>query len=171
MQPAECYRFLNFHIIRLCHMLFYGLDKNWVTNIFTSKRDFLKIFHFFLNLGYQINDLNGANSTGFMIAQMTSKNGIRMSAARAYIRPVQKRPNLHILLNTTVARVLVHPQTKSTHGVEIIDEFGHPMKIFTKKEVIVSGGAVNSPQILLLSGIGPKEDLTKVRCSLALCLS
>lgn len=82
---------------------------------------------------------------------------------RAYIRPVQKRPNLHILLNTTVARVLVHPQTKSTHGVEIIDEFGHPMKIFSKKEVIVAGGTVNSPQILLLSGIGPKEDLVKVR--------
>lgn len=98
-----------------------------------------------------------------MIAQTTSKNGIRMSASRAYIRPAQKRPNLHILLNTTVSRILLHPQTKSTHGVEIIDEYGHPTKIFTKKEVIVSGGAVNSPQILLLSGIGPNEDLKKVR--------
>lgn len=121
------------------------------------------VFLMTCSLGYQINDLNGANSTGFMIAQMTSKNGIRMSAARAYIRPVQKRPNLHVLLNTTVARVLLHPKTKGTHGVEIIDEFGHPMKIFTKKEVIVSGGTVNSPQILLLSGIGPKEDLMKVK--------
>lgn len=96
-----------------------------------------------LSSGYQINDLNGANSTGFMIAQTTSKNGIRMSASRAYIRPVQKRANLHILLNTTVARVLLHPQTKATHGVEIIDEYGQLRKIFVKKEVIVSGNVTH----------------------------
>lgn len=108
-------------------------------------------------------DLNGANSTGFMIAQMTSKNGVRMSTARAFLRPAQNRPNLHILLNTTVSKILLHPQTKSAHGVETIDEYGHTMKILAKKEVIVSGGTVNSPQILMLSGIGPKEELTKVK--------
>jgi choline dehydrogenase-like flavoprotein len=97
-----------------------------------------------------------------MIAQTTSKNGIRYSSNRAFIRPAKGRPNLHILLNTTVTKVLVHPKSKTAHGVEIIDGDGFSRKILSKKEVIVSGGAVNSPQILLLSGVGPKDDLEKV---------
>lgn len=90
---------------------------------------------------------------------MTSKNGIRYSSARAFLRPASKRPNLHVLLNTTVTKILVNPKTKSVIGVEIIDGDYHTRKITAKKEVILSGGAVNSPQILLLSGIGPKEEL------------
>lgn len=98
-----------------------------------------------------------------MIAQMTAKNGIRMSSARAFLRPVQDRPNLHIMLNTTATKVLIHPKSKHAQGVEVVDAFGHTMKILAKKEVIVAGGAVNSPQILMLSGIGPKEELVRVR--------
>ena len=109
-----------------------------------------------------VHDLNGANSTGFMIAQMASKNGVRMSAARDFIRPAHKRSNLHILLNTTASKLLMHPKSKTVHGVEIVDEYGHTQKILVKKEVIVSGGTINSPQILMLSGIGPKEELIKV---------
>lgn len=86
-----------------------------------------------------------------------------MSASRAFLRPVQDRPNLHIMLNTTATKVLVHPKSKNAQGVEVVDAFGHTMKILAKKEVIVSGGAVNSPQILMLSGIGPKEELVRVR--------
>lgn len=113
-------------------------------------------------LGFTVQDLNGHNSTGFMIAQMTSRNGIRWSSARSFIRPARMRNNLHILLNTTVTKVLIQPNTKTVLGVEVSDQFGSMRKILAKKEVIVSGGAVNSPQILLLSGIGPKEDLMKV---------
>lgn len=116
-----------------------------------------------MSTGFDVHDLNGGNSTGFMIAQMTSKNGIRMSSARAFIRPVIDRPNLHVMLNTTVTKVLVHPKSKNAQGVEIVDALGHTMKILSKKEVIVAGGAVNSPQILMLSGIGPREELTRVR--------
>lgn len=97
-----------------------------------------------------------------MIAQMTSKNGIRYSTARAFIRTAKDRPNLHIVLNTTVSKVLVNPATKTATGVEIIDQDGYTRKVLSKKEVIVSGGAVNSPQILLLSGIGPRVDLSQV---------
>lgn len=113
-------------------------------------------------LGYHVHDLNGANATGFMIAQMTSKNGVRMSAGRAFLRPARNRANLHIMLNTTATKVLMQPKSKTIYGVEIMDEYGHTMKIKAKKEVIVSGGTVNSPQILMLSGIGPKEDLQRV---------
>ena len=113
-------------------------------------------------MGYTVNDLNGRNSTGFMIAQMTSLNGIRYSSARAFLRPARLRNNLHILLNTTVTKVLIHADTKTALGVEVIDQLGSMRKILAKKEVIISGGAVNSPQILLHSGIGPEEDLLKV---------
>lgn len=113
-------------------------------------------------LGYKVQDLNGQNSTGFMIAQMHSKNGIRFSTARAFLRPAHNRPNLHILLNSTVTKVLIDPQTKTAIGVEITDSTGFTSKALARKEVIVSGGAVNSPQILMLSGIGPREELQKV---------
>ena len=113
-------------------------------------------------IGFNIHDLNGANATGFMIAQTTSKNGIRMSTSRAFIRPVQHRSNLHVMLNTTVTKVLIHPKSKCTYGVEAVDASGQTRKILARKEVIVSGGAVNSPQILLLSGIGPKDELERV---------
>lgn len=112
-------------------------------------------------LGYKIQDLNGANQTGFMIAQTTSKNGIRYSSARAFLRPASKRQNLHILVNTTASKVLINPDTKSITGVEIVLKDGHTRRINAKKEVIVAGGAVNSPQILLLSGIGPRDELQK----------
>lgn len=114
-------------------------------------------------LGYQTQDLNGANNTGFMIAQTNNKNGIRYSSARAFLRPVTNRKNLHILVNTTATKVLINSDTKTANGVEVIDQDGHTRKITAKKEVIVSGGAVNSPQILLLSGVGPREELEKVQ--------
>lgn len=107
-------------------------------------------------------DLNGANATGFMIAQMHTKNGVRYSTAKAFIRPAASRSNLHVMLNTTVAKVLINPSTKQVIGVETIDKDGHTAKILASKEVIVSGGAVNSPQILMLSGVGPKEELENV---------
>jgi choline dehydrogenase-like flavoprotein len=122
---------------------------------------YFALISFFFVSGYTVQDLNGRNQTGFMLAQTTSKNGIRYSSNRAFIRIARNRPNLHILLNTTVTKVLVHPKSRTAHGVEIIDGDGFQRKILTKKEVIISGGAVNSPQILLLSGIGPKEDLEK----------
>lgn len=78
-----------------------------------------------------------------MIAQTTAKNGIRMSSARAFIRPVIDRPNLHVMLNTTATKVLIHPKSKNAQGVEVVDALGHTMKIIAKKEVIVSGGAIN----------------------------
>lgn len=113
-------------------------------------------------MGYSVQDLNGQNATGFMIAQMTARNGIRYSSARAFLRPARLRNNLHILLNTTVTKVLIHPHTKNVLGVEVSDQFGSTRKIMVKKEVVLSAGAVNSPQILLLSGVGPKEDLKQV---------
>jgi len=70
-----------------------------------------------MELGNPIRDLNGIRHTGFAIAQTTSRNGSRLSTAKAFLRPAKDRPNLHLLLNTTVTRVLVNATTKEAYGV------------------------------------------------------
>lgn len=112
-------------------------------------------------LGYPTRDLNGPYHAGFSIAQTTNKNGSRMSTARAFLRPFKHRRNLNILLNSTVTKVIINTTTKTAIGVEVINN-GNKQLIYASKEVVISGGAVNSPQILLLSGIGPKDDLQQV---------
>lgn len=116
-------------------------------------------------LGYPVRDLNGLSHTGFMIAQTTTRNGSRLSTAKAFIRPAKDRPNLHVLLNTTVTKVLIDPRLKMAYGVEIMQN-GVAQRVLAKMEVVISAGAVNSPQILLLSGVGPKEDLRQANVPL-----
>lgn len=88
----------------------------------------------------------------------------RYSSSRAFLRPVQNRTNLHILLNTTVLRVLIS-EDKQAYGVEVLTSGGSVSQILANKEVVVSGGAVNSPKILLLSGVGDEEQLESVNVS------
>ncbi|XP_067007795.2 glucose dehydrogenase [FAD, quinone] [Anabrus simplex] len=113
-------------------------------------------------MGYPVNpDLNGAQITGFTVAQTTSRNGSRVSSAKAFLRPAANRENLHILLNATATKILMDTNTKQVRGVEFFHE-GRKKTVRVGKEVVVSGGAINSPQLLLLSGIGPKEELARV---------
>ncbi|XP_017890997.1 glucose dehydrogenase [FAD, quinone] [Ceratina calcarata] len=111
-------------------------------------------------LGYRVVDLNGRTHTGFAIAQTTSRNGSRLSTARAFLRPARNRPNLHIMLNSTATRILFD-NNKRAVGVEFVHD-EKINRVSVAKEVVVSGGAINSPQILMNSGIGPKEDLNAV---------
>lgn len=110
-------------------------------------------------MGYSIRDLNGASNNGFMIAQTTSRNGSRLSNAKAFLRPIKDRPNLHFLLNTTVSKILINTTTKEAYGIEVMKHDGQRESILTKKEVILSAGTINSPQLLMLSGVGSEEDL------------
>jgi choline dehydrogenase len=101
-------------------------------------------------------DFNGESLEGVGRYQNTARSGFRMSSARAYLRPARRRPNLHIVSHAHVTRVLVEG-SKAT-GVE----YSHRGKLKNARagrEVIVSGGAVNSPQILMLSGIGDADTL------------
>ncbi|GAB1862357.1 Glucose-methanol-choline oxidoreductase N-terminal domain-containing protein [Camponotus japonicus] len=110
--------------------------------------------------GYSISeDLNGDQITGFSVAQTTSKNGVRVSSAAAFLRPFRHRRNLHIALNATVTKIIIENQ--KAVGVQFYQD-GELRVARATKEVIASGGAVNSPQLLLLSGIGPKEHLQAV---------
>ena len=96
-------------------------------------------------------DYNGAQQEGFGKPQMTIRDGRRCSAAVAYLRPALERPNLKIEVNALAARIVLD-RTRAT-GVEYLHE-GEKHLVHAEREVILAGGVINSPQLLMLSGIG-----------------
>lgn len=109
--------------------------------------------------GFGQHDLNGANSTGAMFSQSTMLNGVRVSTSRAYLHPARNRRNLHIRLYTQATRVLIDEQTKRAYGVETVDQDGQRQRWLVRREVIVSCGTIESPKLLMHSGIGPADHL------------
>ncbi|KAL2716015.1 hypothetical protein V1478_013691 [Vespula squamosa] len=109
-------------------------------------------------MGYDIVDINGEQQTGFAYCQFTMRNGTRCSAAKAFVHPIKFRKNFHLSLWSHVTRILIDQSTKKAYGVEFIRN-GRVKTVFAKKEVILSAGAINTPQLLMLSGIGPRKHL------------
>jgi len=113
-------------------------------------------------LGYPVlNDQNGAreeNGTGFALMNQIIRDGRRQSMARSYLYPVLSRPNVTVMVNTHVDR-LTFSGTKVT-GVQITGASG-PKNIGARTEVIVSAGGINTPKLLMLSGIGDEAQLRK----------
>ena len=108
--------------------------------------------------GYPFNpDYNGAEQEGAGYFQLTTRNGRRCSAAVAYLNPVKSRENFEIITNAAVDRLEF--DGKRVVGVRYTDRAGKQQLIKCRKEVIVSAGAIGSPQILMLSGIGEAEHL------------
>ncbi|SHO66717.1 4-pyridoxate dehydrogenase [Pseudoxanthobacter soli DSM 19599] len=107
--------------------------------------------------GYpQTRDYNGAEQEGFGRLQMTISNGRRCSTASAYLRPAMKRPNLTVLTDAMATRVLIEG-TRAT-GIALRHR-GSDRKVLARREVLLSGGVINTPQLLMLSGIGAHEEL------------
>nr|WP_220497549.1 choline dehydrogenase [Burkholderia contaminans] len=104
-------------------------------------------------------DFNGAEQEGVGIYQVTQKNGERWSAARAYLFPhMQTRGNLTVETGAQVRRIVF--DGKRAVGVEVT-RGGNVETVWAKKEVILSAGAFQSPQLLMLSGVGPKDELAR----------
>ncbi|HEX3405971.1 MAG TPA: GMC family oxidoreductase N-terminal domain-containing protein [Caulobacteraceae bacterium] len=97
-------------------------------------------------------DVNGESQEGVAYYQLTVKNGQRCSAAVAYLHPVMERPNLRVETDALTTRVLI--ENGRAVGVEYI-QHGEQKQARAGAEVILAGGAINSPQLLQLSGIGP----------------
>ncbi|GJQ78173.1 hypothetical protein Trydic_g2504 [Trypoxylus dichotomus] len=108
--------------------------------------------------GYKYVDQNGRTNKGVSYFQTFTKRGLRCSGESCYIRPVKNRINLTIRTNSQVIKILI--SEKTAYGVEFYKD-GCIYTAYANKEVILSGGPINSPQVLLLSGIGPKEQLLK----------
>ncbi|MER8423425.1 choline dehydrogenase [Mesorhizobium sp. M1403] len=107
--------------------------------------------------GYaQTNDYNGERQEGFGRLQMTIAKGRRSSSASAYLRPVLKRPNLTVLTQANATKVVLEG-TRAT-GV-IINHKGGERTVVARQEVLLAGGVINTPQLMMLSGIGAQEEL------------
>ena len=110
--------------------------------------------------GYPFNpDYNGATQEGVGFFQLTSQNGRRCSSAVAYLNPVKKRPNLRIVTHAQVDRILLDGRRAT--GVRYTDRAGRPQTVTADREIVLSGGAINSPQLLMLSGIGEADQLSE----------
>ncbi|KAF2903275.1 hypothetical protein ILUMI_02911, partial [Ignelater luminosus] len=112
-------------------------------------------------VGYRYVDYNGENQMGVSYVQATERDGLRCSAEKAFLRPARSRSNLRILTKARVTKVLIDPSTKKAYGVEYIRNRKHHIAR-ASKEVILSAGAFNSPQLLMLSGVGPKDHLQEL---------
>ncbi len=110
-------------------------------------------------MGLPHRDVNGEDQEGVSYYQLTVKNGRRCSAAVAYLNPAKKRPNLHIETKALAARVLF--EGKRAIGVEYTQN-GQTHTAKARAEVILAGGAINSPQLLELSGIGDPQRLQEL---------
>jgi choline dehydrogenase len=108
------------------------------------------------------NDFNGSVQEGFGTYQVNIKNGQRYSAADAFLKPILSRPNLELMTDTSVLKIIIN--NKKALGVQVKNRQGINA-ITAESEIILCGGAINSPQLLMLSGIGPKKVLEKVNIS------
>lgn len=107
--------------------------------------------------GYPRNaDFNGASQEGVGPYQVTHKNGERCSAAKAYVTPNLSRPNLKVFTCARSTRIML--DGKRAVGVEYVHE-GQTRRLKCRREVLLCAGAIQSPQLLMLSGIGPREHL------------
>lgn len=115
-------------------------------------------------LGFEELDYNGASQIGVSLTQNNIKNGERWSTARAFLHPVRHRPNLFVWTGKSV-RGLEFDGSRAV-GVRVVDtedfKTGKEITITARKEIILSAGAIGSPYILMLSGIGPQDHLKEV---------
>ncbi|MEZ0543156.1 GMC family oxidoreductase [Fibrella arboris] len=104
-------------------------------------------------------DMNGAQQEGAGLLQFTIKNGKRHSTAAAFLKPVLGRPNLTVRTQAHIQRILIKDGRAT--GVELTTGKSLTEAISAQREVILSAGSFNSPQLLMLSGIGPADDLKR----------
>ena len=108
----------------------------------------------------RIDDYNGPEQDGAAIAQVTQRNGRRWSTADAYLRPALKRPNLEVVTGALVSGLEL--ENGAARGVRYSRRRGGEQLARAGREVILSAGAIGSPQLLLLSGIGPADQLRQL---------
>lgn len=104
-------------------------------------------------------DSNNGDRSGVSLLKMTSSGRVRQSSARAYLQSVKNRPNLHVSIRSHASKILFDGTRAS--GIEYIHN-GKVCCALAAKEVVLSGGTINSPQLLMLSGIGPAQELSEL---------
>ena len=107
-------------------------------------------------------DYNGAYQEGTSYVQRTSTGKLRMSAARAFLKPARKRRNLRVITNAHATKILLDGKRATGVAYKRGGVLGRSDEVHASREVIISGGTINSPQLLQLSGIGPTNLLNNL---------
>lgn len=116
----------------------------------------------FEELGYKVvMDTNGNETLGYDEPMYNIDQGVRQSTAYSFLRSAKERPNLFVVKNTLVTRI-TFDENKNAIGVEAVTEDGNTITWKANKEVILSAGTINSAQLLMLSGIGPRQHLEEL---------
>lgn len=108
-----------------------------------------------------IEDINADKTLGYLKMQSTAYKGYRQSTAKAFLVPAKNRPNLHIIQNAFVEKILIDSNNVA-YGVEFVYNDTFKFQAIARKEVILSAGVYMSAVLLMLSGVGPREDLEKL---------
>lgn len=109
-------------------------------------------------VGWKSADYNGKNQTAIGYQQNTINGPLRESSSKAYLNPIRGRKNLHIILESVVSKIII--KDKAAKGVQYY-RGGKVYEVFVSKEVILSAGTIETPKLLMLSGIGPRKELEK----------
>lgn len=116
-----------------------------------------------------LDDINANQYIGYLNTQGTCYGGRRQSTAKAFLVPIKKRSNLHIVKHGLVKKVCINKKRRA-YAIKY-ERNGKTIKAYAKKEVILSAGSIMNPVIMMLSGVGPKEHLKehniRVKCDLA----
>ncbi|XP_048482550.1 glucose dehydrogenase [FAD, quinone] isoform X3 [Plutella xylostella] len=108
-----------------------------------------------------LNDICGETQMGITRSLTTTQDGERLSTARAFLNPIKDRSNLDVVKNAYVTKLVFKDGTNEVTGV-IISKDGKEIQANARKEVVLSAGSINTPQLLMLSGIGPKKHLEEL---------
>ncbi|XP_059474605.1 glucose dehydrogenase [FAD, quinone]-like [Neocloeon triangulifer] len=114
--------------------------------------------------GFDTVEYNSGELLGFSRLQVTQRNGARCSASKAFLRPIRNRANLHVAKEAQATKILIDPATKRAWGVEFQRRTGRHV-VRARKEVILSAGAIDTPKLLMLSGVGPRAHLESLNIS------
>ncbi len=143
----------------LMQSAYHGTEGPWAVGINPTSPQLVDMYlNAHKELGYKVfRDFNGKEQVGFSPTSTFILNGVRQSSSTAFLRPAMNRDNLHILTQAQVTRVLF--DGIRAMGVEYVKN-GRLKTVRARKEVILSAGAIGSPHILMLSGIGHKVRIT-----------
>lgn len=144
----------------------HGVDGEFVINQlnFTHTNIVEKLTEAYKEMGLKyLEDLNGDTQMGVGKLRGGQNEGKRVSTATAFLNPIKERKNLYVLKNTFARVIEIDQKSKTAKAVSVSLRYGDIETYYAKKEVILSAGTVNTPVLLMMSGIGPKELLTDKR--------
>uniref|UniRef100_A0AAG5CRQ2 Glucose-methanol-choline oxidoreductase N-terminal domain-containing protein n=1 Tax=Anopheles atroparvus TaxID=41427 RepID=A0AAG5CRQ2_ANOAO len=112
-------------------------------------------------LGLDVVDYNGESQIGVSYIQSNVRGGRRLTAYTAFLEPILDRPNLHILTEARATKALIDPVSRRAYAVEFVRDRTR-YTVYAEKEVLLTAGALQTPQLLMLSGVGPRVHLEEL---------